>query len=120
MVMVNPMMQLQQQQQRQWPQPLPPHGEPGPAWSRAPPAWSPPQEQRPQAEPALRASAARLLPGRMVRIRDLVQDAALNGVVGTIVKEPGEDGWALVQLPDGQQRSFSVANLKMVKPRAAS
>ena len=116
----NPMMmQQQQQQQQQWLPPLPPQGEPGPAWSREPPAWSPPQEQRPE-EHALRASLARLLPGRMVRIRDLLQDAALNGTVGTILKEPGEDGWVVVQLADGLQRSFSVANVKLVKPRAAS
>ena len=107
------MMQQQQQQSLQ------PQGERDPAWSREPAAWSPPQEQRPQEERASRA-AARLLCGRLVRIRDLVQDAALNGMVGTIVEEPDEDGFTVVQLPDGQQRSFSTENLKVVKPRTAS
>lgn len=103
--MMQPGMIMQQQQ-------LKPQGAHGPAWSREPPALSPPQEQRPQEERASRA-APRLLRGRLVRIRDL-------GVVGTIVEEPDEAGLAVVQLPDGQQRSFSADNLKVVRPRAAS
>ena len=89
---------------------LPPRGEPAYAapWTAAPPS----QERRVPRPP-------RVLPGRSVRIVGLVQDAALNGLVGKVVEAPDAEGVALVEMPDGEQLSFSAENLKVLKPRTA-
>ena len=54
-----------------------------------------------------------------MRIVGLVQDAALNGLVGKVVEAPDAEGVALVEMPDGEQLSFSAENLKVLKPRTA-